>query len=198
MRVENARVAAGLGRQKTRDTGPFFAYAAVKKPEATKKSSDMTVVTTVQAGGPDGDDAHDAHVGIAPESHVMTPAGPRRAASLRAGARIITRTRGIAVLQATERIDLSARAVRMMPGALGPECPDRAIVLPQSQRIFLRDWRARLFFGTAQALVPAGRLVDGDRVTDCGPVPLTLCRLLFDAPQVLYADGLELACATPV
>ena len=51
----------------------------------------------------------------------------------------------------------------------------------------------------AQALVPAGRLVDGQYVTAFRPdTPrgkLRLYVLHFDAPEVVYAEGVEIGCA---
>jgi hypothetical protein len=73
--------------------------------------------------------------------------------------------------------------------------PDQEVLLPASQEILLRDWRAKALFGAAQALVPVSRLVDGSFVCALGEIEMGLHELVFDRPHILYVDGLELASA---
>ena len=51
--------------------------------------------------------------------------------------------------------------------------------------------RAEAIFGSKQAMVPAARLVDGEFVTLHDDATMTVYQLDFDAPHVLYVDGLE-------
>lgn len=57
----------------------------------------------------------------------------------------------------------------------------------------MRDWRASALFGASQALVPVARLIDGTFVRALGLQDLKLFELVFEHPQIVYADGLELA-----
>jgi hypothetical protein len=71
------------------------------------------------------------------------------------------------------------------------------VSLPATQKILLRDWRARVLVGAERALVPVSRRVDGEVIRRVGTGHATLVELLFDAPYMLCADWLELASARP-
>ena len=66
------------------------------------------------------------------------------------------------------------------------------VVLPEGQQILVRDWRAKALFGLREALAPAASLVDGEFITSEGLMTMVLYELQFDAPHVVYVDGLEL------
>lgn len=112
------------------------------------------------------------------------------------GDRIVTRNSGTAVLRKVRRSMISCATATISPGTLGQLRPDRTVTLPASQEILLRDWRASALFGASRALVPVWRLLDGTFVRDTGVQSLDLVELVFDHPQIIYADGLELAAAT--
>lgn len=114
------------------------------------------------------------------------------------GDRVITRDSGTAMLTGLRRDTRRTGLVAIRAGTLGRCRPDRDTVLPAGQEVLLRDWRARLLFGANRALVPAERLVDGVFVRKIGMRDVALFELRFDAPHILYADGLELASGPPV
>lgn len=116
---------------------------------------------------------------------------------LAAGDRIITRDSGMARLLSITSQQATCVTVRIKAGSLGHTRPGADLVLPAHQPVLVRDWRARALFGADQVMVPVSRLVDGQFVTLGGRETLRLIALRFERPHVLYADGIEIACATP-
>lgn len=129
---------------------------------------------------------------------VLTLDGALPVEYLSPGDRVITRDSGMAILRATRHRKITVQAVCIQAGTLGNMRPDRDVILPASQEVLLRDWRAKTLFGRDTALVPSARLVDGEFIRNIGAVPLSLVELEFDAPHILYADGLEVAAKVPV
>ena len=112
------------------------------------------------------------------------------------GDRIITRDTGMALLRQVVLREVRCATVRIRAGSLGHTRPDTDLVLPASQPVLVRDWRAEALFGAKEVLVPAARLGDGQFITRGGHEKLRLIELHFDAPHILYADGIEIACGT--
>ncbi len=131
--------------------------------------------------------------GLLAESIILTLAGEMRVGDVLPGQRIVTRGNGTAIVRSLRRRQVRTEAIRVRAGSLGDTRPDRDTILPAGQGILIRDWRARALFAAQQAIVPAGRLVDGEFITRLGPTHLTLCEIAFDHLQVLYVDGLEVA-----
>ena len=129
---------------------------------------------------------------------VLTLDGALPVEHLAPGDRVITRDSGTAVLARVVCDNRRTDLVAIRAGTLGTRRPDRNMVLPAGQDVLLRDWRARLLFGASRALVPADRLADGLFVRKIGRHDVALVELRFDAPHILYGDGLELAAAHPV
>ena len=91
----------------------------------------------------------------------------------------------------------SSEMISVMGGSLGHNKPDDDAVVPAGQGVFLRDWRADALRGTPRAVVPAGELTDGEFIRSLGQQSVTLYILAFDAPHILYVDGMELATELP-
>ena len=89
----------------------------------------------------------------------------------------------------------SGPAIRIAAGALGHERPEQDLILPAETPILIRDWRAEALFGAREVVVPVERLADGESVAPVAVLSLRLYELRFDSPQVIYAEGLEIACA---
>ncbi len=130
--------------------------------------------------------------GLMATSIILTLSGETRVADLKPGDRIITRDSGTAILRGIRKTRVAGRAVRVKAGSLGHTRPDRDVTLPAGQTVLIRDWRAQAIFGALRALVPAHRLADGEFVTLKEDATMTLYKLDFDTPHVLYVDGLEL------
>jgi len=131
--------------------------------------------------------------GLRPGTLVLTMDGELPVEYLGTGDRIITRDSGVAKLTRIERQVLAGPMVRICAGGLGHMRPGSDMVLPAQAEVLLRDWRAQSLYGRAQALARAGDLVDGEFVVDLGVMPGPLLSLVFDAPHIVYAGGLELA-----
>ncbi|MFW2545034.1 Hint domain-containing protein [Primorskyibacter sp. 2E107] len=114
------------------------------------------------------------------------------------GDRVITRDSGVATVRAVRRSREVLRTILIKAGSLGKARPDRDVILVAGQEILVRDWRAMALFGASQALVPVERMVDGEFVREVATREVETVALIFDAPHILYADGLELASADAV
>lgn len=126
---------------------------------------------------------------------VLTREGERPAEDIESGDSLITRTQGIAQVEAVRTRRAMLQAVSIAAGSLGGTRADGDLVVPWDQRILVRDWRAKAMFGQPQAVVPAYELVDGEFIRDLGLQMMDLTVLEFSRPHVIYAGGLELAAA---
>lgn len=147
----------------------------------------FTFDTRVSAAG-----AHGV-AGFAPGSRVSTMDGLLPVEFLNLGDRIVTRA-GMRVLRGLSSLPLVSRLVAVAPGALGHDRPGRAMMMGAGTPVLLRDWRAEALFGARQALVPVERLIDGHFVTRVTGRKIRLFALHFEAPEVIYADGVEIGC----
>lgn len=112
---------------------------------------------------------------------------------LEPGDRVVTRE-GMRILRAVRVHRYSGRAVTITASALGHDRPEHDLTLPAETRVMLRDWRAGALYGSDQAMVPVSRLVDGEYIAATEVKSMRLYELTFDAPQVVYAEGVELCC----
>lgn len=131
--------------------------------------------------------------GLLASSMIMTALGERLVETLMPGDRIITRDRGMAVLEDVRLRDAKTTLIKFAARSLGHNRPEHDTLLPPGQRVLIRDWRAKAVFGSGRALVPAERLVDGEFVTREPESNIKAYDLLFDDPHILYVDGLEVA-----
>ena len=131
--------------------------------------------------------------GIASGTVVATLDGYLPVDFLSPGDRVVTRD-GMRVIRAVQVQRFTGPAVRISASALGHDRPEQDLTLPCDTLVLLRDWRAQAIYGQDQALVPVERLVDGEYVVQETVTGLRLFELLFDAPQIVYAEGVELFC----
>lgn len=132
--------------------------------------------------------------GFALGSKILTLDGELPVEFLSAGDRVITRDSGMAILTSVRARRVRCEMIEVMGGTLGHERPDCDTLLPAHQKVLVRDWRAEALRGKAQALVAASELVDGEFIRAVGAQLVTLYELTFEAPHILYVDGMELAC----
>lgn len=137
--------------------------------------------------------AYSMHAGIVAGSIIFTADGEIPVEYLSPGDRIITRDAGMVTLVDTFIHRVSAPAVAIKAGSLGHTRPDHNVIIPASQQVLVRDWRAQSMFGKAQAVVQARQLIDGEFITDLGVRNLELIHLTFEKSHVIYADGLEIS-----
>lgn len=113
------------------------------------------------------------------------------------GDRLLTRAGARKLIEVEVTTLRNARVVRVTSGALGGARPDGDVILAANQPILIRDWRdwrVRALYGTAQALVPASQLADGEYVRAEVLKEVRLYSLRLAGDEVIYAGGLELAC----
>ena len=113
---------------------------------------------------------------LAPGDRIVTRSGARRLVSVS--------------VQTRKMIDL----VRIRASTLGHDRPEQDLFVAPGQPILIRDWRAKAIFGTPVAAIPAARLADGEFVCLETHHQVRLFTLRFDEDEVIYAEGLELAC----
>ena len=126
---------------------------------------------------------------------VMTLEGALPVEFLAPGDRILTRSGARTLREVEVTVMQNARVLRISQDTLGVDRPAEDMVVVPDQPIAIRDWRARALFGTAQAMVPAARLADGEYIRAEVLAEVRLFTLRFDAEVLIYAGGLELACA---
>lgn len=153
----------------------------------------MKPKTVGRVGGSSTDTPKES-AGLPSDSYILTLDGERLVSELTVGDRVITRDSGVARVTSVRSRKLRARAVRILAGSLGHTRPERDVLLPAGQPVLIRDWRATAVFSSVgAAMVDAGRLVDGEFITEAGEREMTLYELSFERPHILYVDGLELA-----
>ena len=118
-----------------------------------------------------------------------------QSSGLAPGDRVITRS-GAKVLKAIEVVVVrDAAMVRISVSALGHDRPEGDLYVAPSQPILVRDWRAKALYGRAVTMIEAQRLADGDYIRREMVAEVRLFTLRFEREEVVYASGLELACA---
>jgi hypothetical protein len=125
---------------------------------------------------------------------VLTLEGALPVDYLAPGDRVITRAGARPIARIEVTVVRHARVVRIAQDTLGVGKPQDAVTVSAAQGILLRDWRAKALFGTAQAVVAASRLVDGQYIKAETLAEARLYTLIFAQPCVISAGGLELAC----
>jgi hypothetical protein len=131
--------------------------------------------------------------GIASGTVVATLDGYLPVDFLSTGDRVVTRA-GMRILRKIAVERFSGQTVRIGASALGHDRPEQDLTLPADTLILLRDWRAQAIYGQDQALVPVERLVDGEYVLREDVLGMRLYELIFDTPQIVYAEGVEIYC----
>lgn len=132
--------------------------------------------------------------GILEGSRICTLEGILPVEYLQPGDRIVTRSgaRRVAAVSVLRRRvhDL----VRIRASVLGHDRPEEDLLVAPGQPVLVRDWRARILYGQEVAAIPAARLEDGEFVVRETHGNVRLYTLRFDTDEVIYAEGLELAC----
>ena len=133
-------------------------------------------------------------------SLIETPSGLVAVESLAVGDLVTTLDHGPQELRWIGKVHFPAavleqdrrfRPVRLRRDALGPGCPLRDSFVSQQHRILISDWRAMLYFGEEDILVPARKLVNDHSIcVDHSERLVTYVHLLFDQHEIVRVDGL--------
>ena len=134
-----------------------------------------------------------------PGTLIATPQGTRPVEALRPGDLVLTRDAGLRPVLWSSATTLPATRLARDPhlapiliptGALGPNLPDRDMMVSPQHRMLMTGWKAQLLTGSSEVLVPAKALtgMGGIRqLTDARSV--RYLHLLFDSHQVICANG---------
>ncbi|MEM8578312.1 MAG: Hint domain-containing protein [Pseudomonadota bacterium] len=131
---------------------------------------------------------------------VATPTGPRAVEEIGAGDLVLTRDAGAQPVLWAGRMFLPAAAlaerpdfapIRVARGAFGSDAPHRDVWLSPQHRVLVTGWRAELYAGADEVLVPVKKLVGQPGITaDWAGGDVTYVHLLLDHHALLDADGL--------
>lgn len=133
-------------------------------------------------------------LGLLAGTQVRTLDGLLPVEYLEPGDRIVTRDGARRLVAVSVRNRRMAAVVRIRATTLGHDRPEQDLLLAPGQPVMIRDWRARALYGADAAAIPASRLADGEFiVTELLP-QVRLYTLHFAGDEVVYADGLEIAC----
>ncbi|MEO1137851.1 MAG: Hint domain-containing protein [Pseudomonadota bacterium] len=95
------------------------------------------------------------------------------------------------VPKVVQKHDIRFRPVLVKENAFGPGSPSRDMRLSQQHRVLMRGWRAELFCGETEVLVPICKLINDTTIRLCPPdEDVTYVHLLFDRHEVIWADNL--------
>jgi hypothetical protein len=89
------------------------------------------------------------------------------------------------------RADPSLRPILIAAGAFGENRPARDLTVSPQHRILLDDWRAQLFFGAQEVLVPAKGLINDSTIRyDHEADGVEYFHVLFDRHEIMLTEGL--------
>lgn len=143
-----------------------------------------------------------APAGISAGTGIRTLDGVLPVEFLEPGDRIVTRSGARRLVAVSVQKHRGPGLVRIHATTLGHDRPERDLLVGEAQLLLIRDWRAKALFGQEVAAIPAARLADGEfirRETKQSPhAQVRLYTLRFDEDEVIWAEGLELACPAVV
>ncbi len=133
-----------------------------------------------------------------PGTRISTAWGPVAVEDLCIGDRVVTRDHGQQPIRWIGRKTLDAAALITDPtlhpvlirkGALGPNAPDRDMMVSRQHRMLISGPAAELLFGCDEVLVRAAHLLGQPGISSVAPPGLTYLHILFDRHEVILADN---------
>ncbi|MBV7409941.1 Ig-like domain-containing protein [Maritimibacter sp. DP1N21-5] len=133
-----------------------------------------------------------------PGTLIATPKGEVPVEELREGDRVITRDNGIQDIAWVGHKALDWRAlhssqhlkpVLIKAGALGPNLPERDMMVSPNHRMLVANERTTLYFDEREVLASAKHLVDNEGVMQVDVKSLTYVHFMFEKHEVVLADG---------
>ena len=139
------------------------------------------------------------YVCFARGTRVMTPAGERPIENLRVGDQVLTRDNGVQTIRWIGSRTVAARGdlapITLCRGALGEvdgaPIPTRDMTVSPQHRFLLSDWRCELVVGASEALVAAKHMTGNDRIYRSPRMTVEYFHMMFDAHEVIFAEGAE-------
>lgn len=135
------------------------------------------------------------------DTRISTPDGPRLVQHLRRGDVILTKDNGPQPIIWTGHKTMSGarlhamprlRPIRLRGHALGQGQPDGDLIVSPQHRMLVRGPAALALFNSAEVLVQAQDLIDGQTVlVDRSLKQVTYFHLLLERHNIVFANGLE-------
>jgi hypothetical protein len=132
--------------------------------------------------------------GMAAGTRIRTLDGVLPVEFLEPGDRIVTRSGARRLVSIAIRRCRATEIVRLSASTLAHNRPEADLLLGPGQPVIVRDWRARMLYGAEVAAVPSIRLADGEDVQRESRRQVLLYALRFAEDEVIWAEGIELAC----
>ncbi len=133
-----------------------------------------------------------------PGTRILTPMGEVAVENLREGDQVVTRDNGLQTIRWAGRKHVSGRDLMVRPelrpilikqAALGPNQPERDMMVSPSHRMLLVSEQAELLFEEREVLVAAKHLTHLDGVEQIDVVGVDYIHFLCDNHEVVLADG---------
>ncbi|WP_422049039.1 Hint domain-containing protein [Shimia sp.] len=133
-----------------------------------------------------------------PGTRVLTPMGEVPVENLQAGDKVVTRDNGLQEIRWTGRKHVSGRELMKTPnlrpilikkGTLGPNQPERDMMVSPNHRMLLVSERAELLFEEREVLVAAKHLTHLEGVEQVDTVGVEYIHFMCDHHEVVLADG---------
>ncbi|WP_295175863.1 Hint domain-containing protein [Shimia sp.] len=133
-----------------------------------------------------------------PGTKILTPMGEVSVENLQEGDQVVTRDNGLQTIRWAGRKHVSGRELMARPefrpilikqGALGPNQPERDMMVSPSHRMLLVSEQAELLFEEREVLVAAKHLTHLDGVEQVDVVGVDYIHFLCDNHEVVLADG---------
>ncbi len=133
-----------------------------------------------------------------PGTAILTPSGEIAVENLKVGDKVVTRDNGLQTIRWVGKKQLSGRDLLSRPklrpvmiraGSLGPNLPERDMMVSPNHRMLLVSEQAQLLFEEAEVLVAAKHLVGMDGVQQIDTVGVEYVHFLCDNHEVVLANG---------
>jgi Ca2+-binding RTX toxin-like protein len=133
-----------------------------------------------------------------PNTRILTPMGEVAVENLRKGDQVVTRDNGLQTIRWVGRKHVSGRdlmvrselrPILIKQGALGPNQPERDMMVSPSHRMLLVSEQAELLFEEREVLVAAKHLTHLNGVEQVDVVGVDYIHFLCDNHEVVLADG---------
>ncbi|WP_165390289.1 Hint domain-containing protein [Thalassococcus sp. S3] len=184
----------------TTTTGETFFYVRINGTNVGLTGDTLPqpgTTYTIDSSADGQDTPYDGLACFTAGTMIETADGPRPVESLLPGDRVRTMDNGMQKLRWIGQQALSAFQLRAAPhlapirinaGALGNR---EALEVSPQHRILMTGWRAELYFGAPEVLVPAKALVNGKTIVALPPDrPARYVHLLFDRHEIVFSHGL--------
>lgn len=172
-----------------------YPIIGIKLPSASKFTTNLGTASTARY------DLKSFVPCFAAGTLIRTPEGERPVEELAVGDRVWTRDNGFQAIRWCGQRQLGADdlaanpkmlPVRIRAGALGPNRPERDLIVSPQHRILVRSQIAQRMFSAPELLVAARQLteVEGIEVVE-DSTAVTYVHLLFDRHEVVMSNGAE-------